>query len=82
MKTLMFMFVILSGCDQYAANAKANQEQATQIAYGEAKKLIAQDIQYVLDPRTELCFATYSPGYRVGLLTEVPCSDKVKGLIK
>ena len=46
-----------------------------------ATQLVQDDLWYFQDTRTNLCFATYEPMKREGLLTEVPCTEEVKRLI-
>lgn len=78
----IILALLLMGCTEYDATTKANQEKVERKSYEYRKEVIAKDMQYFMDPRTDLCFAAYYPGSHWGLLTEVPCSDKVKGYIK
>lgn len=41
-----------------------------------------QDLRYVKDPRTNLCFASYHMGTTYGFMTIVPCTDQVEAAIR
>jgi hypothetical protein len=74
MKLILICLLMLVGCER----AERNQQKAIQES--------ANNIQYIKDQRTGLCFVqSYVSEYPIGtatIYTNVPCSPEVELLIK
>jgi len=77
MKRLLLLLALLVGCMSPEGAETFKNEQ-----YKNQQRDIIDQLEYHQDYRTGLCFATRDLYSYWALLTEVPCTDKVKGLIK
>jgi hypothetical protein len=75
MKRLLLFLLVACATPEEMESRKDEQ-------YSKRQRTVISELEYYQDVRTGLCFAAYDPGVHWGLFTEVPCSDKVKGLIK
>lgn len=70
MKKLLFTAVLLSGCLTNDEIRQANVKGAI------------NTIAYIKDSRTNLCFATWNPGWMGQSYVSVPCTPEVEALIE
>lgn len=83
MKNIMMILtglIILCNCDTKSHQARADNDD--DYAYQLSKNYIINNVRYMKDPRTDLCFAASPLGSSISIFATVPCTEKVLQLIK